>query len=94
MNMFRNVAGTAPVANWWDNNGQQIDLESPELPFQFVPFYCIKMIQHLFKFLQQIGIVTATSTWQGALLIMGGDSCSEELGFKSQHQILDVNFSH
>ena len=24
MNMFRNVAGTAPVANWWDNNGQQI----------------------------------------------------------------------
>jgi len=24
MNMFRNVAGSAPVANWWDNNGQQI----------------------------------------------------------------------
>ena len=27
-------------------------------------------------------------------MVMGGDSCSEGHGFKSQHHILDVHFSH
>ena len=28
------------------------------------------------------------------LVVMGGDSCSEGRGFKSQHRILDGHFSH
>ena len=28
------------------------------------------------------------------LVVMGGDSCSEGLGFESQHRILDGRFSH
>ena len=27
-------------------------------------------------------------------MVMGGDSCSEGRGFKSQHRILDGHFSH
>ena len=28
------------------------------------------------------------------IVVMGGDSCSEGHGFKSQHHILDGQFSH
>ena len=28
------------------------------------------------------------------LVVMGGDSCSEDYEFKSQHSILDGHFSH
>ena len=32
--------------------------------------------------------------WSPGLVVMGGNSCSESHGFKSQHHILDGHFSH
>ena len=32
--------------------------------------------------------------WRPGLVVMGGDSRSKSLGFKSWHHILDVHFSH
>ena len=33
-----------------------------------------------------------TEPWSPGLVVMGGDSCSEGCGFKSQHRILDGHF--
>ena len=32
--------------------------------------------------------------WSPGLVVMGEDSCSEDRGFETNHQILDGHFSH
>ena len=49
---------------------------------------------HTFSVLLLCGKVVTSLDRSPGLVVMGEDSCSECLGFESQHCILDGHFSH